>query len=66
MQVVSKDFPRPQLEGTASFTEAAKLSSDLYNAPRPDKPLRIVIAGAGAAAIDGRLPCCFAVAEGAH
>ena len=56
LQVVSKDFPRPQLEGTASFTEAAKLSSDLYNAPRPDKPLRIVIAGAGAALPDS-CPC---------
>ena len=47
VQVVNQDFPRPKLEGAASFVEAAKLSSDLFNAPRPERPLRVVIAGAG-------------------
>ena len=60
MQVVSKDYPRPQLEGTASFAEAAKLSADLYNAPRPAKPLRIVIAGAGEACTSAAALRCTA------
>lgn len=41
------DFPRPELENTANFVEATYLSSSFRTAPRPTKPLTVVIAGAG-------------------
>lgn len=43
----AKDYPTPSLEGTAMYTEACQLSAKLRNAPRPQKPLKIIIAGAG-------------------
>lgn len=46
-QVVCMDFPRPELENTVNFLEAAYLSSSFRTSPRPSKPLEIVIAGAG-------------------
>jgi 15-cis-phytoene desaturase len=47
MQVVCMDFPRPELENTVNFLEAAYLSSSFRTSPRPTKPLKVVIAGAG-------------------
>ena len=47
MQVVCIDYPRPELESTSNFLEAAYLSSTFRNSPRPQKPLEVVIAGAG-------------------
>jgi 15-cis-phytoene desaturase len=41
------DFPRPELENTVNFLEAAYLSSSFRTSPRPTKPLKVVIAGAG-------------------
>jgi hypothetical protein len=38
----------PQLENSGPFLEAAALSAKLREAPRPERPLKIVIAGAGA------------------
>ena len=46
-QVVCIDYPRPELENTVNFLEAASLSASFRSAPRPTKPLKVVIAGAG-------------------
>jgi len=45
--VVCADYPRPELENTVNFLEAAYLSSTFRNSPRPQKPLEVVVAGAG-------------------
>ncbi|KAG6525435.1 hypothetical protein ZIOFF_015391 [Zingiber officinale] len=47
LQVLCKDFPRPELENTINYLEAAQLSSSFKTGPRPNIPLKIVIAGAG-------------------
>jgi len=47
LQVVCVDIPRPELENTVNFLEAASLSASFRSAPRPAKPLKVVIAGAG-------------------
>ena len=41
------DYPRPDLDSTVNFLEAAYFSSSFRTSPRPDKPLKVVIAGAG-------------------
>lgn len=41
------DYPRPELESTVNYLEAAYISSSFRSSPRPDKPLKVVIAGAG-------------------
>lgn len=51
LQVVCKDFPRPQMENTVNFMEAALLSNSFLNSPRPTKPLKVVIVGAGLAGL---------------
>ncbi|KAJ9691771.1 hypothetical protein PVL29_011080 [Vitis rotundifolia] len=51
LQVVCMDYPRPQLENTVNFLEAAYLSSSFHTSPRPSKPLEVVIAGAGLAGL---------------
>ncbi|XP_078165061.1 phytoene desaturase 3 [Carex rostrata] len=51
LQVVCKDFPRPELENTVNFLEAAQFSSIFRSSPRPSKPLQVVIAGAGLAGL---------------
>jgi 15-cis-phytoene desaturase len=45
------DFPRPALDNTSGFLDAAALSAELKAAPRPERPLRVVIAGAGLAGL---------------
>lgn len=47
LRVVCVDYPRPELDNTVNFLEAAYLSSTFRTSPRPTKPLKIVIAGAG-------------------
>ncbi|KAJ8755183.1 hypothetical protein K2173_018981 [Erythroxylum novogranatense] len=51
LQVVCVDYPRPDLDTTVNFLEAAYLSSSFRTSPRPAKPLKIVIAGAGLAGL---------------
>lgn len=41
------DYPRPELDNTVNFLEAANFSSSFKSAARPAKPLKVVIAGAG-------------------
>lgn len=41
------DYPRPQIDDTVNFIEAASLSASFRASARPSKPLKIVIAGAG-------------------
>ena len=47
IKVVCMDYPRPKLENTVNFLEAAYLSSSFRTSPLPSKPLEVVIAGAG-------------------
>ncbi|CAI8598046.1 unnamed protein product [Vicia faba] len=51
LKVVCIDYPRPELENTVNFVEAAYLSSTFRASPRPTKPLKVVIAGAGLAGL---------------
>ncbi|XP_043699368.1 15-cis-phytoene desaturase, chloroplastic/chromoplastic [Telopea speciosissima] len=51
LQVNCMDYPRPELESTVNFLEAAYLSSSFRSSPRPSKPLQVVIAGAGLAGL---------------
>ncbi|KAL8466463.1 hypothetical protein ACS0TY_035518 [Phlomoides rotata] len=51
LKVVCIDYPRPELDNTVNFLEAAYLSSSFRNSPRPNKPLEVVIAGAGLAGL---------------
>ncbi|GKD22801.1 phytoene desaturase [Tanacetum coccineum] len=51
LKVVCVDYPRPDLDNTSNFLEAAYLSSTFRASPRPSKPLNIVIAGAGLAGL---------------
>ncbi|KAK6118724.1 hypothetical protein DH2020_047529 [Rehmannia glutinosa] len=41
--VVCIDYPRPELDNTANYLEAAYLSSSFRNSPRPNKPLEVGI-----------------------
>lgn len=47
-QVVAKDYPRPNIDSSPPFQEAAALSTELASFAKPAKPLKVVIAGAGA------------------
>nr|AWF94348.1 phytoene desaturase [Acer palmatum] len=51
LQVVCLDYPRPELETTVNFLEDSYLSSSFRVSPRPTKPLKIIIAGAGLAGL---------------
>ncbi|XP_074303592.1 15-cis-phytoene desaturase, chloroplastic/chromoplastic [Silene latifolia] len=51
LKVVCVDYPRPELDNTVNFLEAGLLSSSFRNSPRPEKPLEVVIAGAGLAGL---------------
>ena len=67
VQISCKDCPRPNIEETSNYAEAAALSSFFKNAPRPNKPLKVVIAGAGAQKYPTFLPVvhiyrfCFSI-----
>lgn len=47
MQVVCKDYPRPELVSAVNFLEAAQMSASFRSQQRPEKALKVVIAGAG-------------------
>lgn len=51
LKVSCVDYPRPDIDNTLPFLEAAYLSSFFSTASRPPKPLNIVIAGAGLAGL---------------
>ncbi|CAI9763885.1 unnamed protein product [Fraxinus pennsylvanica] len=48
LKVVCIDYPRPGIESSVNYLEAAYLPSTFRNSPRPYKPLKIVIVGAEA------------------
>ena len=50
-RVVAKDYPKPNFETSGTFQDAATLSEKLRLAERPNKPLTVVIAGAGLAGL---------------
>nr|AEQ29524.1 phytoene desaturase [Citrus sinensis] len=50
-RVVCVDYPRPDIDNTSNFLEAAYLSSSFRTSPRPSKPSKVVIAGAGLAGL---------------
>lgn len=45
------DFPRPEFELEETFNEAKALSDFFKSQPRPDKPLKVAIIGAGLAGL---------------
>lgn len=47
VQIVCRDYPRPPLETSPTFLQAAALSAQLREFPRPERPLKVIIAGAG-------------------
>ena len=48
---IAKDYPKPNFEESGTFQDAATLSRKLRLAERPEKPLTVVIAGAGLAGL---------------
>lgn len=57
-QVEAKDYPKPAFETSGPFLEAAILSARIREAPRPERPLRIAIAGAGKFHFDAHCTVC--------
>ena len=51
LQVHARDFPKPDFEKEATFQEMAAISAAVKAVPRPERPLNIVIAGAGLAGL---------------
>lgn len=51
LKVLAKDYPTPAFYNAATFKEAEALSAKMRTAPRPAKPLKVVIAGAGLAGL---------------
>lgn len=51
LNIVCRDYPKPAFETAGTFQEAQALSHKLRDAPRPAKPLRVVIIGAGLAGL---------------
>lgn len=45
------DFPKPDFEGLETFEEARALSNYFKNLPRPAKPLKVAVVGAGIAGL---------------
>lgn len=50
-KVYAKDFPKPDFESSKPFQEMASQSAWLKQAPRPERPLKVIIAGAGLAGL---------------
>jgi hypothetical protein len=50
-KVEARDFPAPNFDNEATYQEAAGLANKLKSAPRPVKPRRVIIAGAGLAGL---------------
>ncbi|MCO5548893.1 hypothetical protein L7F22_002355 [Adiantum nelumboides] len=51
LQISCKDLPRPNIDETPNYLEAATFSAFFTAAQKPDKPLHVVIAGAGLAGL---------------
>ncbi|KAL4550100.1 hypothetical protein Ndes2526B_g08674 [Nannochloris sp. 'desiccata'] len=51
LNVQARDFPKPNFEAESTFQEMAAISAAIKAAPRPERPLEIVIAGAGLAGL---------------
>eukprot|EP00249_Psilotum_nudum_P014381 c24794_g1_i1 orf=233-1945(+) len=51
LKVTCTDYPRPDIDSSTNFLEAASLSAYFHRVPRPSKCLRVVIAGAGLAGL---------------
>nr|ABR20877.1 chloroplast phytoene desaturase [Chromochloris zofingiensis]ABR20878.1 chloroplast phytoene desaturase [Chromochloris zofingiensis] len=51
LSVVCRDYPKPAFESAGTYQEAQQLSSKLKSAPRPEKPLKVVVLGAGLAGL---------------
>eukprot|EP01023_Acetabularia_acetabulum_P008106 TRINITY_DN1351_c0_g1_i13.p1 TRINITY_DN1351_c0_g1~~TRINITY_DN1351_c0_g1_i13.p1 ORF type:complete len:565 (+),score=103.18 TRINITY_DN1351_c0_g1_i13:215-1909(+) len=49
--IICQDYPQPNFESAETYQEAAQLSQKIRSAPRPEKPLKVVIAGAGLAGL---------------
>jgi NADPH-dependent 2,4-dienoyl-CoA reductase/sulfur reductase-like enzyme len=51
VQVHARDFPKPDFEKEATYIEAQDLVDYIKKAPRPNRPLKVAIAGAGLAGL---------------
>lgn len=51
LHVRAEDYPKPDFESAGTYQEAAALSQSFAQAPRPQRPLTVVIAGAGLAGL---------------
>jgi hypothetical protein len=51
LSVAARDYEKPAFESAATFQRAEALSKKIASAPKPAKPLKIVIAGAGLAGL---------------
>jgi 15-cis-phytoene desaturase len=51
VRVVARDYPTPDFADMDTYKEAAALSAKFTAAPRPTKPLRVAIIGAGLAGL---------------
>jgi hypothetical protein len=51
LKIECRDYPTPDFKDAETFKEAAALSAKLRSSPRPAKPLKVVIAGAGLAGL---------------
>lgn len=51
LNVVCRDYPKPAFEEASTFQDSAALTRKIQAAPRPEKPLKVVIAGAGLAGL---------------
>lgn len=51
VKVLAVDFPKPDFEAEKTFQEMQAISSAVKEFPRPERPLNVVIAGAGLAGL---------------
>lgn len=51
LSIVARDYPRPAFEEAETFQESAALTKKIQSAPRPAKPLKVVVFGGGLAGL---------------